>query len=153
MTNLCICGSEKVASKCCLPVLQGKKQASTAEQLMRSRYFAYAISDADYLMSSWHPQTRPGSLSLSASPKWMNLRICQTEAGREGDTEGKVEFIASYEQDGVAGQLHENSEFVFEKGEWLYVGSVEDKLKKTGRNEPCPCGSGKKFKKCCMNKG
>ncbi len=116
---------------------------------MRSRYSAYVLKNADYLAATWHPSTRPASLDLNgdATP-WQRLRIVATEQGRRGDEAGMVEFIAFYE----GGELHERSRFVREEGQWFYVdGEISPPVGqvKTGRNDPCPCGSGKKFKKCC----
>jgi len=120
---------------------------------MRSRYTAYAMGNSDYLLHSWHPHTRPQSLHLNAGEVcWTGLTVNSIQAGRSGDKKGEVEFTASYEQSGQNGQVQENSRFVFEQGRWFYLDGDTQKAEKTGRNSPCPCGSGKKFKQCCACK-
>jgi len=120
---------------------------------MRSRYTAYVLENSDYLLRSWHPHTRPTSLHLKTGEvRWTGLTIINIKAGRAGDKKGEVEFIASYEQSGQDGRVQENSHFVFEQGQWFYLdGDLRNEVK-AGRNSPCPCGSGKKFKKCCASK-
>jgi SEC-C motif-containing protein len=122
---------------------------------MRSRYSAFALGNAAYIAHSWHPDTAPHELHLEASPSWCALEILTTEEGGENDRKGMVEFKAHYMNGGKSVAIHEVSRFVKEKGRWYYVdGDImtndATKAPKTGRNEPCPCGSGKKFKKCCM---
>jgi len=116
---------------------------------MRSRYSAYVLKRSDYLADTWHPSTRPASLDLhSDTTSWQCLRIVATEKGGAGDSEGTVEFTADY----LGGQLHERSRFLREGGKWFYLdGEMLPPLTagKVGRNDPCPCGSGKKFKRCC----
>lgn len=147
---LCFCGSGKTFHQCCQPIIEGKRKVKTAEALMRSRYSAYVMDKYDYVFRSWHPSTRPSinELQSSLSVKWIGLTVHKTQAGKEGDQSGYVEFSARYLKNGKQGEIHENSRFVFESGQWLYVDGVM-KTAKVGRNEPCPCGSGKKFKKCC----
>ena len=146
---LCFCGSGKRFKKCCSLIISGDKKATTAEALMRSRYTAYALENTDYLLNSWHPRTRPEKLDLRPGIiNWLGLSIKHLKNGNIGNTTGRVEFVAKYEQQGVAGEVHENSRFIFEQGDWLYVdGNLISRM--AGRNDPCPCGSGKKFKKCC----
>jgi len=87
---------------------------------------------------------------------WQSLHILDTEAGRESDDKGVVVFRAVALHDEQELTLQERSRFVKEDGKWFYVdGDIMEvpptiaKKPKVGRNEPCPCGSGKKFKKCC----
>lgn len=94
---------------------------------MRSRYSAFAVGDADYLLATWHPTTRPASLELSDDVRWRQLEIRATTAGGEDDHEGTVDFIA-YSWDAVADEhgLHrEHSRFVREGGQWFYVGLAD----------------------------
>ena len=124
---------------------------------MRSRYSAYVTGAADYLLATWHPASRPEGFELQDEIHWQGLDIRSTSAGGEEDTSGQVEFIASYQVHGRFGQLHERSDFRREEGRWYYVDGVELKgtpvtATKVGRNEPCPCGSGKKYKRCCYGK-
>ncbi len=144
----CPCGSGKQLDACCGRYHAGEA-APTAEALMRSRYSAFVLKKSDYLRESWHPSTRPPELDLcdDATP-WLRLEIIATEEGSEGDSEGVVEFAAFYE----GGQLYERSRFVCEGGCWFYLdGEILPPIKeeKPGRNAPCPCGSGKKYKRCC----
>jgi len=124
---------------------------------MRSRYTAYVVRDISYLLRSWHPSTRPGSIDPAAIPAWHELQIIHTEKGHETDNEGIVEFQAlAFSQKNIL-RLHEVSRFMKENDQWLYVdGDIKDDTlpveghePKVGRNAPCPCGSGRKFKKCC----
>lgn len=119
---------------------------------MRSRYTAFTRGDAAYLLATWHVSTRPAQLDLAADPvAWQRLDIRQTQAGGPEDARGKVAFVAHYLAGGQPGTLQENSRFVRENGRWLYVdGQIgESQPAQTGRNAPCPCGSGKKYKRCC----
>lgn len=94
---------------------------ATAEALMRSRYTAFTAGDADWLLASWHPSTRPPSLDLSDNLVWRRLQIVQTVAGGTGDDTGVVEFRAAHLVDGQHRVLHERSRFVREGGRWYYV--------------------------------
>jgi len=153
----CPCQSGRPFSECCGPLLSGACTAPIAEALMRSRYTAFALRDVAYLLRSWHPSTRPAAIDPDTIPEWHGLRIIRTEEGKEGDFKGVVEFEAAFSTGQGRGLLRETSRFVREDGQWLYVdGDLQDsgapaskKEAKTGRNDPCPCGSGKKFKKCC----
>lgn len=155
-TQPCACGSGCSYARCCKPLLCGLLPAASAEQLMRSRYTAYVRGDEAYLLGSWHPDTRPPSLQLSAepAPHWLGLQVLATEHGQAGDVEGVVEFRARYRVGGRAGVLHESSRFLCEQGRWYYLdgemqGPAPGRGGKQGRNAPCPCGSGRKFKRCC----
>jgi SEC-C motif-containing protein len=138
-------------------LLSGDHLACTAEALMRSRYTAYVVRDIAYLLKSWHPLTRPDKIDPAAIPEWSDLNIIRTEKGTETDSEGIVEFQAAAFFRKNMLRLHEVSRFVKEDGQWLYVDGdikndslpAEKNAPKVGRNDPCPCGSGKKFKKCC----
>jgi SEC-C motif-containing protein len=97
--------------------------AATAEQLMRSRYSAFAVGDAGYLQETWHPATRPASVDLETAFQWRRLQIRSVTAGAEDDQAGTVAFIAHY-WDSVNreyGRQTELSRFVREDGRWLYV--------------------------------
>ena len=93
---------------------------------MRSRFSAFAVGDAEYLLLTWHPATRPATLELDRDLEWERLEILGTAAGREHDTEGTVAFVAHYRdaRSGRAGHLHENSAFRREAGQWCYVAAV-----------------------------
>jgi len=156
-TNSCPCNSGAPYTECCDPLLSGSRSATTAEALMRSRYSAYVVRDVAYLLRTWHPSTRPLTIEPTTIPDWHGLHVIHTEKGMETDDEGVVEFEASSLSLEKIWRLHEVSRFVKENGRWLYVdGDIKGDLPpaersgpKVGRNDPCPCGSGKKFKKCC----
>lgn len=96
----------------------------TAEQLMRSRYSAFAIGDAGYLLRSWHSSTRPRELAFDRDMRWTGLDILGGTGGSAFHSEGTVEFRAHYRTGGVAGEQYEDSSFVREDGRWVYVGEA-----------------------------
>ncbi len=122
---------------------------------MRSRYAAYVLENGEYLTRTWHPRTRPSDLGLDDGTTWHGLTVISTSAGGVDDGHGIVEFTARCRVNEIPGNLHEISEFVREGGRWYYLDGEPPKQKpvksgkKIGRNEPCPCGSGKKYKRCC----
>jgi SEC-C motif-containing protein len=97
------------------------RAAATAEQLMRSRYTAFVIGDAEYLLETWHPETRPRALQFDSEQRWLGLKVKRTARGLEGDGDGVVEFIARYKIAGRGYRLHEISRFACVDGCWLYV--------------------------------
>jgi len=114
---------------------------------MRSRYSAFVLRLGDYLLQSWHSSTRPISLSLENSPDWRGLQVLS--ASQQQD-HGKVHFRAVYREGTHWGFLQEESDFVREQGHWYYLhGTTREGQLKPGRNDPCLCGSGRKFKLCC----
>ncbi len=123
----CPCGGAALAS-CCGPYLQGDVVASSAEQLMRSRYSAYVLRREDYLLASWHASTRPAPPLFDESAdstKWLGLEV--RAAQHNADT-AMVEFVARCRIDGRGQRLHEVSRFVCEDGRWFYVdGSFPEK--------------------------
>jgi SEC-C motif-containing protein len=124
MKRVCPCDSGSPYAACCGRFHSGTAAAPTAEALMRSRYSAYARRDADYLRRTWHPTTRPGRLAFEPTLRWTRLAIRFTTGGTLFDREGTVLFEAHYADRGRAGSMSENSRFVREDGEWLYVGPV-----------------------------
>jgi SEC-C motif-containing protein len=144
--SLCPCGSGESLELCCGRYLDGEA-APTAEALMRSRYSAYVLDKHNYLMNTWHSDSRPDEIGGTAL-QWIGLEIVQTEQGEVTDSEGVVEFIASYVTASKGKRLHETSRFVRENGLWFYVDG-QCCLTDIGRNDQCPCRSGKKFKRCC----
>ncbi|MCW8907463.1 MAG: YchJ family protein [Sedimenticola sp.] len=157
----CPCGSELPAESCCLPILQGELKAPTAERLMRARYCAFARGEIDFLSASLHPDHRSdhdvdATRRWAESAQWQGLQIVDTDAGGEGDSEGLVEFVATFKEKDVVRQHHERSRFSRFEGDWYFVdgemvlpATRVNPGPKVGRNDPCPCGSGKKYKKCC----
>jgi SEC-C motif-containing protein len=124
---------------------------------MRSRYSAYVVGDIPYVLNTWHASTRPSAIDPATLPNWCSLEIIRTEKGQADDDEGLVEFNAKAFSLHKTIELHEVSRFIKVAGQWLYVsGDVRGsrrgaghETEKVGRNVPCPCGSGKKFKRCC----
>lgn len=93
--------------------------APDAEHLMRSRYSAFVLARADYLLATWHSSTRPASLDFDAGAKWLGLEV--REHKTTGADTAEVAFVARYRVDGRAVRLHERSRFVREGGRWFYV--------------------------------
>ena len=129
---------------------------------MRSRYTAFVLGNADYLLATWDPESRPARLDLQHDrTQWLGLQIVATEAGSETDSQGRVAFIAQFRLDGKEQALRENSRFRKVGDRWLYVDGQAAQISGSasgvaavarpgiGRNDPCPCGSGKKYKRCC----
>lgn len=126
--------------------------APTAEALMRSRYVAYCKGNIDYLVATRHPSKRTfdDRINLLKSVKttvWESLTILGTRKGLKGDANGYVEFMAVHSQP-EWGQLHERSKFVKNNDRWFYVDGEMLPPVWPKRNQPCWCGSGKKFKHC-----
>lgn len=123
-TTRCPCLSGLPYDSCCGRLHREAATAQTAEQLMRSRYSAFAVGDTDYLLATWHPSTRPGSLELDDDRRWYRLDVLRIELGGPFDTTGVVEFRAYHRSTGGKGSQHEVSRFVREGGCWLYVDGV-----------------------------
>ena len=157
----CPCGSTLSYSDCCEPFIQGVRPAPTAEALMRSRYTAYSRSEVDYIVHTTHPQQRKQDSEndirqWAQKSVWHGLNVLNVDGGAAEDAAGTVEFIAQYSENGERIDHHEVAQFKKENGTWFFWDGAPPKPKqfirqtpKTGRNDPCPCGSGKKFKKCC----
>lgn len=127
---------------------------------MRSRYAAYVRGDAGYLQrtSAGEPLLRFDRADIEnsfRSTEWLGLEVRKVEAGQATDTIGHVTFTARFRQKGQLHALSERSEFRRIDGAWRYCGGEVDVRSRQapsmlpGRNDPCPCGSGRKFKKCC----
>jgi SEC-C motif-containing protein len=161
MSDLCPCGSGQTFDICCEPFLLEKTFPKTASQLMRSRYCAYAMSVIDYLYKTSGPGVRKefdaeNSRKWAESAKWNGMEIVMTEGGEETDTTGTVEFIARYAVKENEFKHHEVAQFEKLDGKWRFMdgkifgaGPMRRETPKVGRNDPCACGSGKKYKKCC----
>ena len=144
VAKLCPCGSTADETACCGPLLSGERKAATPEQLMRSRYTAYVRGAIDYLVATHAtPSERSAIAARSKETTWRGLEIIAIERGGTGDTEGIVEFVARGEVGGVPFAQRERSRFRRVAGRWSYLDAVIP-----GRNDPCPCGSGQKFKRC-----
>lgn len=153
----CPCGSGQPEQSCCAPILAGTP-ARTAEALMRSRYVAYVRGAIDHVIDSHDPSTREevdraATEKWSRETEWLGLEILATERGGEHDEEGLVEFVARGKSGGLPFAQRERATFRKADGKWLYVdGKVireqARRVETPGRNEPCSCGSGVKYKRC-----
>jgi len=158
--NVCPCGSGLVLEACCGPVLE-TASAATAEALMRSRYSAYALGAIDHLLATTSRRQRQhhdrdSALEWSSAAEWLGLEVVAVAGGGAAEDTGSVEFRARYRIGGRDAVHHETAEFRRENGQWRYDGgrvasevATVVRERKIGRNEPCPCGSGRKYKKCC----
>lgn len=159
--NNCPCGSGRAFETCCEPYLLGRLTAPTAEALMRARYSAYALCSIDYLFKTSGPRVRKefdadGSKRWAESAEWTGLEVLATEGGGEHDETGTIEFVAHYTVKEQAFDHHEIAQFAKVGAEWLFMDGkligpepIRRETPKIGRNDPCVCGSGRKFKKCC----
>ncbi len=153
----CYCGSESKFDVCCLPLIKGETFAETAEQLMRSRFSAFCSGHSQYLLDTHHPDFHRGltvqQLDESCkNTRWVKLDVLDAES--VSDVNAKVHFRAWYLEGALLTYLEENSSFVKEGRYWLYtegefIPPQSSLCVKIGRNDACPCRSGKKFKKCC----
>jgi SEC-C motif-containing protein len=150
----CPCGSGSSYSSCCLPVINDHHLAATAVMLMRSRYTAFVLQHAQHIQSSWHMRTRPKMLNFDDHPViWLGLEIHGCRDGLAGDNNGTVDFTSSCLENGQLCKLWEVSQFLKEDGLWYYLqGECKVIKEKIARNSVCPCGSGQKFKRCCLSK-
>jgi SEC-C motif-containing protein len=126
--DVCPCGSARPYDRCCGRLHRGEAQAATAEQLMRSRFAAFALGDAPYLLESWHPSSRPRRVRFDPDRHWVQLEVLATEGGGMLDAEGTVEFVAHHRRGDQVGELHEVSLFVRDEGRWRYLGPVDASL-------------------------
>jgi len=157
--NDCPCGSGAEYGTCCEPIIKGKKTAETAEQLMRARYSAHVKVEIDFVSDSLHPEHRKdfdkkAAKKWAEESEWYGLEIVDTTDGGPKDETGEVEFIARYRDKEGIRSYHERGQFLKKKKKWFFTEGQMVKgqplnVTKVGRNDPCPCGSGKKFKKCC----
>lgn len=158
----CPCGSGNALEHCCGRFIDGNEQPDTAEQLMRARYTAHTRVDLDYIARTHDPASREdidreATRRWAERSEWLGLDILHTEAGGPSDDRGTVEFVAHYRERGQRQQHHERALFRRdEQGRWLFVDAETPELNtvrrdgpRVGRNDPCPCGSGRKYKKCC----
>jgi len=155
----CPCGSNLVFSACCGRYHAGEA-APTAEALMRSRYAAYALGHLDYIEATCSGPAaiafdRAEAEILQLGTEWLGLEVSRTTRGRERDSEGTVSFTARYRHKGTEQALVETSLFRRIDDRWFYYDRAPEfaaagaAAARAGRNDPCPCGSGKKYKKCC----
>lgn len=170
----CACGLPASFEKCCGPYISGKNFPETAEQLMRSRYTAYTLSDINYIKKTLAPESQKdfdvkASKEWASKAEWLGLKIAGVKNGTATDKKATIDFTVTYKEDGKKLEHHEISDFrKDENGHWLFVDgdahtheegqghhhhakqeTVVRAGPKIGRNDPCSCGSEKKYKKCC----
>jgi len=152
----CACFSGETFGACCGPYLLAAQPPPTAESLMRSRFSAFQLHQADYILQSWDLTTRPKQLGFEKDERrWSSLEIVKTIGGSASDERGVVEFKARYELGEETYLFHEVSRFIRSRGQWVYLDATfpfHGKIAHLGqplKNAPCPCGSDKKYKKCC----
>jgi SEC-C motif-containing protein len=158
--QLCYCGSGKELAACCGPIIRGQAQAGTPEELMRARFSAHCLREYPFLVESTHPDHREGVNEKDIEEwarhvDWTRLEVHSATPG-ESEDRGEVAFTAHFNIKDVPQELREDASFARVDGQWFYVDGhvygqapyVRD-APRVGRNAPCPCGSGKKFKKCC----
>jgi len=159
-TSLCPCGSGKTYGDCCGPIHEGKQAAPDAERLMRARFTAHVAHDFRFLHETYRPSAGKPFVEEMEMPTmhWTKLVVHGHETTADPD-KAFVDFSAYGTEEGVEKVLHEKAEFLRVNGTWLYnrearLGPAPYKAAtpKVGRNEPCPCGSGKKYKQCCLLK-
>ncbi|SEH00701.1 SEC-C motif-containing protein [Nonomuraea solani] len=119
--HTCLCGLPVPYPACCGKLHRGEA-ATTAEQLMRSRFTAFGVGDETYLLRTWHPSSRPPHIGLDKRVRWVRLEVLETTGGTVVHTEGTVRFRAHYVDRGKPGEMEENSKFVRVEGQWMYAG-------------------------------
>jgi SEC-C motif-containing protein len=156
----CPCGSGQPFDACCGPLLSGARKPASAEELMRSRFTAHVARDYAYLHRTYQPTWKqPYTPDANAwSEDWTRLEIHAHEPGANPDT-AYVDFTAFFVRQQVEYAHQEKSEFHRVDGQWLFTRTtregpapIKSSAPKVGRNDPCPCGSGKKYKHCCLLK-
>ena len=156
----CPCGSGQLFEVCCEPLLTRRRLAANAEQLMRARFTAHVAHDFRFVHDTHRPTAGKPYVEEEGEPamRWTRLEVHSHELGRDSN-QAFVDFSAYGLEEGVEKVLHEKAEFLRVDGTWLYnrearLGPAPFKstAPKVGRNDPCPCGSGKKYKHCCLGK-
>ena len=160
-SSACPCNSGLSYDACCEPLIRGTVKAPGPEALMRARYSAFAHEEMPYLLETLHPGQRndydeAGATKWARESDWTGLEILKVTGDPATENTGSVEFRACYRRNNEKLEHHELAEFRKTNGIWYFYdgkmvapGQFQRETPKVGRNDPCPCGSGKKFKKCC----
>lgn len=146
---MCYCGDKLDYEEHCEKYLKGIEVPKTPTELMKSRYSAFVVRDFQYIFDTYYKETRDFTVEdlekTTNEDNWISLEIVDSD-----DVEGIVTFIAKFKQGLYTYEHKERSKFIFEEGRWFYYGELPFPAQvKAKANEPCPCGSGKKYKKCC----
>ena len=146
----CPCNSRKSFENCCNPILKDHSLADTPEKLMRSRYTAFVVQNANHLLRTWSGSHRPHNIEMNNCTVWLNLEIIEVNLPSPEQKVGNVSFLASFIEAGVLHLMKEKSSFILVDGLWFYTtGDSTIERSKVAMNAKCPCGSGKKYKRCC----
>ncbi|NLE86946.1 MAG: YchJ family protein [Myxococcales bacterium] len=157
----CPCGKGESLETCCGPFLAGQKKPRSAEELMRSRYTAFTQGDVDYILKTHDPDTvhqvdRESTEQWAKQSEWLGFELLSVQGGTPEEFQGTIEFVARYRLKGAQLEHRERATFRRQDDTWFFVDGeqiagppVRREGPKVGRNDPCTCGSGKKFKKCC----
>ena len=161
MNHNCPCGNNQEYEACCGRFITGSEFPATPEQLMRSRYTAYVKADVDYVFATMRDAAlkntdKTHTLEFAnAVDEWLGLEVKSATPVDAHATTGQVDFVAKFSINGQEDQIAEHSKFKKYDDRWYYVGTMPLQASaeaKTKRNDPCPCGSGLKYKKCCIGK-
>jgi len=158
--SLCPCGSQKDFDDCCGPILAGTHKAETPEALMRARDTAHVVGNFDHIADTHAPEAqasynKSAAIAQAKNTEWVGFEVREVTDGGPDDEVGSVTFTARFVEDGDLHAHRERADFRRENGVWVYVdGKINPqveprRVEKVGRNDPCPCGSSKKYKKCC----
>jgi SEC-C motif domain protein len=148
----CHCGNQIPFDQCCQPFIEEKSLPETAEQLLRSRYSAYVIKNSDYVAKT---DVQPNLKSIEdwmRASQFTELRVGEIRGGGKDDSQGTIVFEADYTANEHKHLHRETSQFEKRDGRWMFLYGKQNptRAEKTpGRNDPCMCGSNKKYKKCC----
>lgn len=152
--QLCPCGTDNVYARCCEPLHLGHSVAATPAQLMRARFSAYALKNARYVHDTYASDKQKDNpikeiSDFANSCRFVKLEVMNS-AVDEHQNIGQVEFKAAYFYQNLYCVLHEQSTFIKEADQWRYLDGTIFPIAdiKVSRNDNCPCGSKKKYKKC-----
>lgn len=155
----CPCNSGNALQECCGKIIENKSLANSAEQLMRARYTAHVLGVVDFIMDTFHPSVRPemdkeAIYNWAVNTQWIGLEVLSVRQGKIDDTKGRVVFKAHFNSGKQKSFHHEDAYFQKVGTQWYYCDGKTPTVAtlsppQIGRNAPCFCGSGKKFKKCC----
>ncbi len=158
--QVCSCGSDLDYQQCCAPYLEGGQYPGDPVSLMRARYSAHVHVNVDFLRNSYHPAHRDeidwvATQRWAERSQWLGLRVGEPE--HVDDDTVELELVAEYrDAQGKRQRHHEISVFLCEDGQWYFsdaklpqIAQQRRDQPKQGRNDPCACASGRKYKQCC----